>query len=462
MTGHPARRLIFPLLFAFVLALSAGCGVAVDEPTPTAPPPTATAVVVPTPTPDTTLLDRGGIAIIERAYDRLLDAYIDPLEPSRILDGAWTLLTVEAGEQGLEVPVKPVFVDDRASDFALFEQVYVEIAAASSDATQLRYASIRGMTQALQDCHTFFLSPVASDTLNDAREGIGVVGIGVELTGVPAMVTEVITAGPADRAGVMAGDRVVEINGEDARNFGVASAQERINGEEGTDVTIVVERPRSEAPLTLTMKRERVNPPNVEARVIDGAIGYIRIRNFVDGGVSADLRRKIDEFEAPGVSAWILDIRGNPGGRLDTPSISLFVPPGVAVRSRDRNGVVSDEQTTGEPLAVVRPMALLTNNRTGSVAEVFAAALQEYGVAYVVGANTNGCVGYTDVQDLGDGSSLAVTSHVNLGPVTGTVLAGIGVAPDEWVVRTEEDIASLRDPQLDAAVAHLQASLTAP
>jgi carboxyl-terminal processing protease len=94
---------------------------------------------------------------------------------------------------------------------------------------------------------------------------------------------------------------------------------------------------------------------------------------------------------------------------------------------------------------------LLVNNRTGSVAEIFAAALQEYGAAFVMGATTNGCVGFTDVAPLGDGSSLAVTTHVNLGPVSGRRLNGAGVVPDHQVARTQDDIANSRDPQLDAA-----------
>jgi C-terminal processing protease CtpA/Prc len=86
---------------------------------------------------------------------------------------------------------------------------------------------------------------------------------------------------------------------------------------------------------------------------------------------------------------------------------------------------------------------------------MFVAALDEYGLADVVGAKTNGCVGFTAVEPLGDGSSLAVTTHVHLGPVTSAPLNGIGVIPDETVSRTAEDIAAGRDPQLDAAIARL-------
>jgi carboxyl-terminal processing protease len=453
--ASPHSRLLAFVLSAILLPLLVACGVAVDEPTATPAPPTA--APAPTATPDTSLLEDGGILIIKNAYDRLLDEYIEPLDSSRILDGAWTLFSQAAADQGLDLPEKPAFSDDRAADFDLFRAAYVPVASASPDATPLRYNSIRGMAEALQDCHTYFLSPVASDALEDARTGAGVVGIGVDLAGVPPLVTEVITAGPADRAGIRVGDLIREIDGQDAANFGPASAFDRLNGEEGTTVSVAIERPGEDSLIDLTITRERVDPPNVETDLLEGGIGYLRIRNFVDGGIAADVRQTLDAFETQGVTAWIMDIRGNPGGRLDPDAISLFVPEGVIVRDRDRAGELHEVIASGRALDLVRPMVLLTNNRTGSVSEVFAVALQEHAAAYVIGGSTNGCAGYTEVQPLGDGSSLAVTTHVNLGPVTGAELAGIGVTPDEAVARTADDIAALLDPQLDAAIAHLNA-----
>jgi carboxyl-terminal processing protease len=163
----------------------------------------------------------------------------------------------------------------------------------------------------------------------------------------------------------------------------------------------------------------------------------------------------LEDFERRGMTGWIIDLRGNPGGRLDVEAMSLFVREGVVVQARGRDGATEENRASGQALAALRPTVLLTNNQTGSVAEVFAAALQEYGAAHVIGANTNGCVGYTDVQYFGDGSSLAVTTHVNLGPVSDVVLNGVGVTPDQFVARTQDDIANARDPQLDAAVAYL-------
>lgn len=454
---RPFARAVALALVAAALTIAA-CGIADVDPPPTVTPipPTVTATgPTATATPDPQVLLRdGGIAIIAAAYYRLLDEYIEPLEPAPLLVDAWTIMSQEASALGVAAPPQPSFAGDRDAAFVAFRDAYVPFANGVPDPTKLRHGAIRGMTQALQDCHTFFLSPVASDTLVDSRAGKGTVGIGIELAGVPPLVTEVITGGPASRAGVAVGDRVAAIDGADATSLGPSGALELINGDEGTEVRVRFRRPAGDL-FDVDVRRERVTPPNVEARVINGRVGYVRLRNFVDDGVRAPLRDALNGFETQGVTGWIIDLRGNPGGRLDPEAISLFVKDGVVVRDRGRTGASEEVRSNGETLPVLRPLVLLTNNRTGSVAEVFAAALQEYGVAYVIGGNTNGCVGYTDIRDLGDGSSLAVTTHVNLGPLTGNNLNGIGVAPDLAVARTADDIANARDPQLDAAVAYL-------
>jgi carboxyl-terminal processing protease len=466
MANLPSRLVLLRPLAGLLLLASlvlAGCGVSANEAAPTNTTTPAPAVDTPTPwgptatpTPDlAVLLKDGGIAIIQTAYDRLLDEYITPVEPQRLLADGWVIMTQEASALGVAAPPAPSFAGDRAAAFDAFRAAYVPFANGVPDPTKLRYGVIRGMSQTLQDCHTFFLSPVLSDTLVETRAGKGSVGIGVELAGVPPLVTEVITGSPAAIAGVAVGDRVATIDGADAARFGPSSAYDLINGDEGTNVQLQLRRPGAPSLIDVTLTRRRVNPPNVDFRIINNTIGYVRIRNFVDNGVHQDLRAVLEDFERRGVTGWIVDLRGNPGGRLDPDAISLFVKDGPIAKARGRDGQVEEFDANGDALPVVRPTVLLTNNQTGSVAEVFAAALHEYGLAYVIGANTNGCVGYTDVQYFGDGSSLAVTTHVNLGPVTDRVLAGVGVAPDLAVARTADDIANARDPQLDAAVAHL-------
>ena len=471
--NHSSLRLCRALLaFVFTLAFGlSGCGdnmssrtatpLAATE-TPVAASPTAAGPLA-TATPDVALLLKdGGVAMIENAFARLMDEYIEPVNSSRLLDAAWTSLAPEADAEGLSLPLQPAFNDDRAGDLALFRGAYLKLTAGVADATQLRYAAIKGMAATLQDCHTYFLNPVASDTLLDTRSGEGAVGIGVELAGVPPLVTEVIEGGPAARAGVLIGDRITSIDGADARALGPAGAFDLINGHAGTPVQLRLRRPAVDAPLDVSAVRERVVPKNIESHVIDGHIGYARIRNFIDGGVAATLREALAALDAQGATSHIIDLRGNPGGRLDTPAISLFVKEGVVVRDRGRDGKFEEETANGDTLPTPvasaptqRSTVLLANYRTGSVAEIFVSALQEYHAAYVIGATTNGCAGFTDVAPLGDGSSLAVTTHVNLGPVSGRELNGVGVVPDLAVPRTQDDIANGRDPQLDAAVALL-------
>ncbi|MBF6599274.1 MAG: PDZ domain-containing protein [Dehalococcoidia bacterium] len=428
--------------------------------TSTRPPTTATPYAPPaTPTPDpAVLLQDGGIAIIEAAYNRMLDEYIRPLDDARLLDVAWRAAAATASALGARVPREPPFRGDRSTDFAAFGDGYVAMTAGVADAKAVRFAAIGAMATSVNDCHTFFLNPVASDTLVDQRAGKGSVGVGIELASVPPLVTEVIPGGPADRAGVLIGDRITAIDGTDASSFGPASAFDLINGSEGTSVRLALRRSGAPGVITVSMLRARVVPPNVEPRLLGATgIGYVRVREFIDGGIAGPLQAALMQFEAQGVRKWIIDMRGNPGGRLDVDAISLFVRQGVIVRDTGRSGAPEQQSASGKTLPVLRPTVLLTDNGTGSVAEIFAAALKEYRAAYLIGARTNGCVGYTDVSPLGDGSSLAVTTNVNLGPLTGAPLNGVGVAPDEAVGRTNADIAAGRDPQLDAALAYLRA-----
>ena len=422
-----------------------------EQPTSTVAPPTAPAG---TPTPDPALLQNGGVAMIQTAFVRLMDQYINPLDSADLLSQAWAGVRQEAASEGLSIAATPSFTGDRAADIAAFEAAYVPVAAQAADATKLRYAAITQMASSLNDCHTFFLTPVGSDTLIDTRSGAGAVGIGVELAGAPPAITEVITGSPADRAGLRIGDKILAVDGTDTSQLPPRPVFDLINGREGTVAALSVLHRGEATPVPVDVTRERVTPPNIESKLLGDGVGYVRVRNFVDGGIATTLRDVLTAFELQGVTKWIIDLRDDPGGREDTNAMSLFVPDGVLVKSRFRDRV-EEERATGATLPIVRPTVLLADSRTGSVAELFAAGLQEYGVAHVIGQTTNGCVGFTDIQPLGDGSSLAVTVAVNIGPVSGKELAGVGVIPDEPVARTQTDILNGRDPQLDAALRYL-------
>jgi hypothetical protein len=123
ISHRTGRRLVAPVLLVWLLPILAACGVAVSDPGVTGTPTEFVATTTPlptTPTPDASLLEDGGVRIIEIAYVRLLDEYITPVDSSRILDGAWTKLSVQAGEESLDLPAQPAFADDRVGDFDVF------------------------------------------------------------------------------------------------------------------------------------------------------------------------------------------------------------------------------------------------------------------------------------------------------------------------------------------------------
>jgi carboxyl-terminal processing protease len=330
----------------------------------------------------------------------------------------------------------------------------------NADLASVRYAALEGMAASVGDCHTFFLPPVQTEALNETQTGSGTVGIGVELApGPPVWIREALSGGPAEQAGLRSGDQILSVDGEDVSTFDYRQVDERLRGERGTLVSVTVSRPPAGEQVTAAMTRDLVRPPSVESEVLADGIGYLRIRAFVLGGVGEEVDEALHGFEEAGVRGWVIDVRDNPGGFLDVPTISRFVAEGVVARSLRRGGEETTEEADGSYFEPGRPAVVLLNQGSSSVAEVFAAALQDHGVAYLIGTTSRGCAGYTAIEKLGDGSSLGVTTGRNLSPLGGRPLNDPGVVPDEWTGRSVEDISEGRDPPLERAIAYLRGVL---
>ena len=393
------------------------------------------------------------------AYDWLLDYHIDEPQPSPLLDAAWREVAAEARRLGADAAgLEPELDGDRASDWEAFRASFVALVekAAPEAAPQLRYAALSGMARSLNDCHTFFLPPARSDALNDLRLGRGSVGVGIELAPVrPTYVREVATGGPAEVAGVRAGDRLLAVDGNDVTALDIEAINDRLRGESGSRVTITVRRPSDDRERTLVLTRALVRIPPVEAKVLPGGVGYIRVRTFTAGTQVRDL---VDEaavtFAAADVAAWVIDLRDNPGGDSDLQLAGRFVT-GVAERTLLRGGNLEVLDAEGEPYPAL-PTAVLVNGGTASVAEIFAAMLQDYGRARVFGSATARCAGFVSLETLADSSTLGVTIGHSLTPLSARPLYRTGVVPDDSVRQTVDDLAAGRDPALERAVAWLR------
>ena len=460
MPSSAPRSVLLLLAFAFAV-LSPACARSRVAP---APSPTvavvATAVPArepsPTPEPD---LGEGWIELVRRGWESILDYHIAQPEPRPLLAAAWGEVSAEARSRGIDAGSQPALAGEREEMWAAFANSYLALLHASpEDAWQAyRYAALSGMTASLGDCHTFFLPPRRSEVLTDIRTGRGSGGIGVELAPVlPTYVRETISGGPAHKAGVLPGDYLLAVDGRDVTGLGIEVITELLRGEPGSAISVEVRRPSNGSVLNFPLTRDLVHAPVADGRVLPDGSGYIRIRSFTTG---PSLRDAVDGliagFEAAGVQGWVIDLRDNPGGDSDLELYGRFVGDAVAKRSLLRDGGLEIRDGEGEAYPQ-RPIAVLVNAGTASVAEIFAAMLQDYGRGRVFGSGTGRCAGFVSLETYPDQSTLGVTIARSLTPRTEQPLWQTGVVPDVTVRRTQADIAANRDPVREAALAWLR------
>jgi carboxyl-terminal processing protease len=447
-------------LAAFLLfLLGCGSGPTVQREPTIEPAPAPTEEPPPTATPQPEDLGPGSIELIRRGWERIVEFHIDVPEERPLLTAAWRSVSAEARRNGLTAPPQPALDGDREAMWASFEGAYLALLEAAPEETWqgYRFAALTGMAESLDDCHTFFLPPRRSDVLEDLRSGRASGGVGLEIAAVrPAYVREVIGGSPAQQAGLQPGDVLLSVDGRDVSTLGVEVITDVLRGEPGSAVSIEVRRPSTGATITFPLVRALVQAPGAEGRALSDGAGYIRIRSFTSG---SSLREAVDravaDFEAAGIKAWVLDLRDNPGGDTDLDLAGRFIGVRRAEHTLLRGGRVEVQDGRGSPYPD-RPMAVLVNNVTASVAEIFAAMLQDHGRARVFGSQTNRCAGFVHLEMLPDESTLGVTIGHSLTPVTEKPLWQTGVIPDQVVNQTQADTAAGRDPILDAALAWLR------
>lgn len=455
------------LSLSLVLAACAG-GPSASSPAPadSTPLPTAAAPLAPTasPTPDPAVLADGGVEVVGLALTLLADHHIAEPEAATLLRAAWQALETAAGRQGVSAAEhRPDLPASREEAWEVFRAAYAALMAHVPESGQndLRYAALEGMTRSLNDCHTFFLRPRRSEALSELRGGRSLAGVGIQvLNGRPDLVREVLSGSPAEAAGVRPGDRIVSINGVAVGGLAHEVVEDLLRGDPGSPVRLGVRRPPAGEILWFDLERAQVAFRPVESRLLEEGIGYIRIRVFSSGGaVREGVAAALSRFEAAGLRAWVLDLRDNPGGDRDLGLDGLFIDEGVAELTLLRGGGLESQEAMGDAFPE-RPMAVLVNQGTASVAEIFAAMLQDYGRARVFGVTTARCAGFVHLAPLPDGGTLGVTIGHSLTPLSQEPLYRTGVVPDEVLQQTIDDLAAGRDPVLARALAWLAA--TAP
>jgi carboxyl-terminal processing protease len=362
-------------------------------------------------------------------------------------------------------------------EFALYLEAWEAIREDYVDQGQVdperqTYGAIRGMLDSLGDeGHTRFLTPeeVQSNREDLAGEYVGV-GIQLEDREDEVVVAAPIDGSPADRAGIQPGDVILAVDGQDVSGLELTEVVERVKGDEGTSVTLTVERGDRE--LEFSLDRAEVRVPAVSWMPIPGTeAAQLRLASF-SADASEELAAAIEEAQAAGAERFILDLRNNPGGRVDQALgiAGQFLEPGEVVYIRkDSDGSEREETVPRSADPIDAPLVVLINEGSASSSEILAGALRDNGRARVVGETSFGTGTVLNEFVLDDGSAILLGVAEWLTP-NGDFIREEGIEPDV-VVESPEDFRPLtpdeardlsreeifeRDPQIERAYESLQ------
>ncbi len=328
----------------------------------------------------------------------------------------------------------------------------------------LLYGAMQGMAAATDDPYTVFFEPAVAEeferSLNGSFEGIGA-EIGVKDG--QLQIVAPLNGTPASRAGLQPGDAILQIDGTDTVGMSVEEAVYMIRGEGGTTVTLGIGRLRSQTneagetvkvPETFDVPivRETIVVPSVVVEFPEETIAQITISSF-NSDTAQEFSKAVEEALEHNATGVILDMRSNPGGYLDR-AIAVageWVGRDVVVVERRQGEIVDTFHGTGNGRLRDVPTVVLVNGGSASASEIVAGALQDYGIATVIGTQTFGKGSVQDYAELEYGTAVKITVAEWLTPNERSI-NDVGITPDIIVEFTEQDLHDEHDPQFQKAL----------
>ncbi|MGN0435633.1 MAG: S41 family peptidase [Wujia sp.] len=289
-----------------------------------------------------------------------------------------------------------------------------------------------GIMAGLDDPYSVYYTKEEYDALKEDTSG-EYVGIGAVVTQDADMLVSIvrpIPGSPAEEAGLLAGDIIVEVDGVDIVDQDLTQVVEMIRGEENTSAHITIYREGETDYLEFDITRRVVENVTVDSSMLDNNIGYIQVTQFCDN-TSDEFKEAIEDLLSQGAIGLIIDMRDNPGGVLDgvVDMCDYILDDGVIVTTKDKYGRILQEFEAGDEHSLDIPMVVLTNGNSASAAEIFSGAMQDTGKAKLVGTTTFGKGIVQSVIPLSDGTAIKITVAKYFTP-NGNDIHEIGIVPD--------------------------------
>lgn len=319
--------------------------------------------------------------------------------------------------------------------------------------SDLYYGAMSGLIRSLDDPYSEFYDPKLASEFNEELAGtFSGIGAEVALKNNLLVIVAPLDGSPAQRSGLRPGDIVVAIDGEETFSLSLDQSVSKIRGDEGTQVVLTVVRGETE-PQDITVTRGTIENTAIRWELLDGGIAHLKFTSFDEDAENLLNKFIRQEVEKDKVNAVILDMRNNPGGFLDTAIevASEWVEQGIILRERDNLGEERQHHARGRARLSSIPTVVLINEGSASASEIVAGALQDYGIAQLVGQTTFGKGSVQKYQTLEDGSAYRLTVAEWYTPLE-RAINEVGVSPDIEIELTEDDFNNDRDPQLDRAL----------
>jgi carboxyl-terminal processing protease len=319
------------------------------------------------------------------------------------------------------------------------------------------YGAIKGMVDAEGDPYTTFFTPSEAKSFETEIKG-SCEGVGMEVGKKDGVITVItpLPGSPSEKAGILAGDKIIKINKVITTDMTIDAAVNLIRGAKGTEVVLSVYREGVDTPLEFKIIRDKIELPTLTKKY-DRSTGVYTIKIYSFSEQVVDLfKEAIAEFQASGSKKLIIDLRGNPGGYLDAAVqiASYFVPEGKIVVSQDYGKKRDQELLRSLGYKVVDPqtkIVVLVDGGSASASEILAGALQDYKLATIVGQKTFGKGSVQEYLKVTPTTGLKVTIARWLTPL-GRSISVSGLYPDVEVKNTENDAKNKVDAQYQKAV----------